>query len=123
MPTPAGWFEAFQRDFGLQIPLDTQKSLTLGLGGSGGPNYVPLDPNQTFVNITGCSLQGAVGCSDEPAGGLQHQLPQHGAHPRTFQPVRRQHDGAMRQRLQAAPGRPARGRGRDPRDALLLRGR
>ncbi len=67
VPTPAGWFEAFQRDFGLQIPLDTQKSLTLGLGGSGGPNYVPLDPNQTFVNITGCSLQGAVGCSDEPA--------------------------------------------------------
>ena len=66
VPTPAGWFEAFQRDFGLQIPLEAQKSLTLGLGGSGGPNYVPLDANQTFANITGCSLQGATSCSDEP---------------------------------------------------------
>ena len=66
VPTPAGWFEAFQRDFRLQIPLEAQKSLTLGLGGTGGPNYVPLDANQTFANITGCSLQGATGCSDEP---------------------------------------------------------
>jgi hypothetical protein len=66
VPTPASWFEAFKRDFGLQIPLEAQKSLTLGRSGSAGPNHVPLDPNQTFVNITGCSLQGARTCSDAP---------------------------------------------------------
>ena len=123
VPTPAGWFEAFQRDFGLQIPLEAQKSLTLGLGGSGGPNYVPLDANQTFANITGCSLQGATSCSDEPLAACSTSYRNMAQHPGAVQPLRRQHHGTMRRRLQAAPGRPARGRRRDPRDALLLRGR
>jgi len=64
VPTPAAWFEAFGREFGLQIPLETQKAVTIG--GEGARSAMPLDANQMFVGITGCSLQGARNCSDEP---------------------------------------------------------
>ena len=64
VPTPAAWFEAFGRAFGVQIPLEAQKAVTLG--GEWARSAMPLDANQMFANITGCSLQGARNCSDEP---------------------------------------------------------
>lgn len=66
VPTPAAWFEAFQQKFDLAIPLATQKALTLGLGLQPNRSTVPLNPNQVFADITGCSLAGAAKCTDEP---------------------------------------------------------
>ncbi|MGD9508296.1 MAG: hypothetical protein AB7I59_05720 [Geminicoccaceae bacterium] len=64
VPTPAGWFEAMGREFGLQIPLETQKDVARG--GENANSVMPLDANKMFAGITGCSLQGARNCSDEP---------------------------------------------------------
>ena len=36
------------------------------VGGEGARSALPLDANQMFANITGCSLRGARNCSDEP---------------------------------------------------------
>jgi hypothetical protein len=66
VPTPAGWFKAFQRDFGINVPLDAQKAMTLGLGEQPGRSMVPLDPTETFADITGCSRVSAKMCSDAP---------------------------------------------------------
>lgn len=66
VPTTAAWFEAFERKYGLTIPLDTQTALTLGLGKQPGRSTMSLDPNRTFAEITGCSLKGAAKCTDEP---------------------------------------------------------
>jgi hypothetical protein len=66
VPTPAAWFKAFQRDFGLNVPLDTQKAMTLGLGDRPGRNAVPLNPTRNFADITGCSPASAEMCSDTP---------------------------------------------------------
>ncbi len=66
VPTPAAWFEALERDLGLTTALATQKALTLGQGSGGSTRVLPIDANQTFADITGCSLRGARSCSDEP---------------------------------------------------------
>lgn len=66
VPTPAAWFDAFERKFDLSIPLATQKALTLGLGSQPKRSTIPLNPNQAFADITGCSLAGAAKCTDEP---------------------------------------------------------
>ncbi len=66
VPTPAGWFQAFQREYGLNFPLDMQKAMALGFAGAPGRLTVPLDPTKTFANITGCNRASAAMCSDAP---------------------------------------------------------
>lgn len=66
VPTPAAWFDAFERKFNLVVPLATQKALTLSLGLQPNRSTIPLNPNQAFADITGCSLAGAARCTDEP---------------------------------------------------------
>jgi hypothetical protein len=73
VPTWQAWFQAFQDTFDLQIPLATQKALTLGLGDQpfripGFPfrPQVPIDPTRSFANITGCSKTAAARCDDQP---------------------------------------------------------
>src|SRR5271166_3744523 len=61
VPSFEAWFLAFERAFDLVIPLDAQKNLTLDLGGQ-----VTRDPTEQFASITGCSVQSAAQCTDEP---------------------------------------------------------
>ena len=68
VPTWQAWFQAFQATFDLRIPLSTQQALTLGLGNQPDPEQtsVPVDPTQTFADITGCPLSAAAACDDQP---------------------------------------------------------
>jgi hypothetical protein len=67
VPTPASWVKAFQQAFGLNVPLASQKQLTLGLSSpTSAPATAPVDPTQTFANLTGCSAASAAMCTDAP---------------------------------------------------------
>jgi hypothetical protein len=55
-PTADGWFQAFQQEYNVAIPLKTQEAMTLGLGVD--------DPPRSFTNITGCSAEAAAMCKD-----------------------------------------------------------
>ncbi len=61
VPSFEAWFLAFERAFGLVIPLDVQKNLTLDLEGRR-----TRDPTKQFASITGCSAQSATQCTDQP---------------------------------------------------------
>src|SRR5262249_60011672 len=60
VPSFEAWFLAFEKAFGLVIPLDTQKDLTLDLRNHSN------DPTKKFASITGCSAQSAAQCTDQP---------------------------------------------------------
>jgi hypothetical protein len=61
VPAWEQWFLAFERAFGIVVPLDAQKNLTLNLG-----NAVTRDPTRQFAEITGCSAHSAAHCTDQP---------------------------------------------------------
>jgi hypothetical protein len=61
VPSFEAWFLAFERAFGLVIPLDAQKNLTVDLEGR-----KTRDPTEQFASITGCSAQSAAQCTDQP---------------------------------------------------------
>lgn len=69
VPTIEGWARAFQSAFSLNLPLETQKRLTLSLTGSQ-LNQTdpanPVSPTSNFSRITGCSAVSAALCSDAP---------------------------------------------------------
>lgn len=68
VPTPASWVKAFQQVFSLDLPLASQKQLTLDLSSPAGPAPAtdPVDPTQNFANLTGCSAASAAMCTDAP---------------------------------------------------------
>jgi hypothetical protein len=66
VPSFENWFALFQSTFHLVIPLAIQKDVILHLDDRPGQKTVPLDPTVQFSDLTGCSLQSAMACSDQP---------------------------------------------------------
>jgi hypothetical protein len=65
VPTWEAWFQAFQSVFGVRIPLETQKLLTLGVTSPGQSSDL-IDPTRVFANITGCPASSVAQCDDPP---------------------------------------------------------
>jgi hypothetical protein len=66
VPSFEHWFTLFESTFNLVIPLTIQKDLILHLDERSAQKMVPLDPTVQFADVTGCSLQSAMACSDQP---------------------------------------------------------
>jgi|GEM_PF-6689822 len=69
VPTAQGWVNAFEDAFGLNIPIETQKALTLNLEDSqatASDPSIPVSPTRNFVRITGCDARSAAKCTDAP---------------------------------------------------------
>jgi hypothetical protein len=60
VPSFEAWFLAFEKAFGLVTPLDAQKDLTLDLQNDSN------DPTKKFASTTGCSVESAAQCTDQP---------------------------------------------------------